>query len=79
MTVSFLVDHSIFADKRPSGFCLEVIQLAIGVLGIGRQRRQGNDIIQYIDFHLISPFLTVYLLTASFHHLWCPKSETSLI
>lgn len=34
MTVSFLVDHVIFADRHPSGFYLEVIQLAIGVLGI---------------------------------------------
>ena len=52
-----------------------VIQLAMGT---GRQRRQQNDTIQYIDFHLISPFSAVYL-TPSFYYPWCPKSGTSLI
>lgn len=78
MTVCFLLDYSIFADKRsfrflPGGY-------SVGVLGIGRQRRQGNDIIQYIDFHLISPFSTMYLLTGSLSIIsGCPKSETPLI
>lgn len=76
MTVSFLLDYSIFADRcQVSAWGYSV---GYSVLGTGRQRRQQNDTIQYIDFHLISPFSAVYL-TPSFYNPWCPKSGNSLI